>query len=186
VLEVDGRPATGGARLRELITARDPGEPVDITVRRDGQQLETTITTADADGRAIVGILTRDEADYPFSVEISLRDVGGPSAGLMFALGIVDKLTPGALTDGRFVAGTGTIDDEGNVGAIGGITQKMVGANAAGATEFLVPAGNCEEAVDTAPGVLRLVKVETLAGAVSALEALAKDPAADVPSCSGG
>ena len=186
VLEVDGRPATGGARLRELITARDPGEPVDITVRRDGQQLQTTITTADADGRAIVGILTRDEADYPFSVEISLRDVGGPSAGLMFALGIVDKLTPGALTDGRFVAGTGTIDDEGNVGAIGGITQKMVGANAAGATEFLVPAGNCEEAVDTAPGVLRLVKVETLAGAVSALEALAKDPAADVPSCSGG
>ena len=185
VVEVDGQPATGGARLRELITAHEPGERVDLVVRRDGRRLERTITTKESDGRAIIGILTRDDADYPFTVEISLRDVGGPSAGLMFALGIVDKLTPGALTGGRYVAGTGTIDDEGHVGAIGGIPQKMVGAADAGATDFLVPADNCQEAVRTAPDGLRLVKVESLATAVDALEALREDRVADVPACVG-
>jgi len=185
VVEVDGQPATGGARLRELITAHEPGERVDLVVRRDGRQLERTITTKESDGRAIIGILTRDDADYPFTVEISLRDVGGPSAGLMFALGIVDKLTPGPLTGGRYVAGTGTIDDEGHIGAIGGIPQKMAGAVDAGATDFLVPAENCQEAVRTAPDGLRLVKVESLATAVDALEALREDRVADVPACVG-
>ncbi len=138
-------------------------------------------TSAAEDGRAIVGILTKDDADYPFSVEISLRDVGGPSAGLMFALGIVDKLTPGALTNGRHVAGTGTIDDAGAVGAIGGIPQKMIGAKDAGAKVFLVPEDNCAEAVKTAPEGLRLVKVTSLKTAVAALDALAKDDDARPP-----
>ena len=187
LFEVDGRAVVGGAQLREIVTAAEAGDTLRLVVGRDGRRVTVRVRTKEApDGRTIIGIGTRDDAEYPFTVEISLEDVGGPSAGAMFALGIVDKLTPGPLTDGRFVAGTGTIDDEGNVGAIGGITQKMVGAHEAGATEFLVPADNCEEAVETAPGVLRLVKVETLAGAVSALEALAKDPAAEVPSCSVG
>jgi PDZ domain-containing protein len=92
----------------------------------------------------------------------------------MFSLGIVDKLTPGSLTNGAHIAGTGTIDDAGQVGAIGGITQKMIGARKAGATVFLVPAGNCDEALDTRPDGLRLVRAETLSGAVSALERLAE------------
>ena len=184
VVEVDGKPAMGGARLRDLITAHKPGEDVRIAVLRDGKRVETTVTTSAADdGRSIVGILTKDDADYPFTVEISLRDVGGPSAGLMFALGIVDKLTPGALTDGRHVAGTGTIDDAGAVGAIGGIPQKMIGAKKAGAKVFLVPEENCAEAVKTAPDGLRLVKVSSLKTAVAALEALAKDSNADLPAC---
>ena len=186
VLEIDGQAAVGGARLRELITAHEPGEPVRIAVRRDGRRVETTIETAAAeDGRAIVGILTRDDADYPFTVEISLRDVGGPSAGLMFALGIVDKLTPGALTGGRFVAGTGTIDDAGQVGDIGGIPQKMAGAREAGATVFLVPEGNCAEAVRTAPDGLQLVKVDTLDHAVGALDAVRENRPGDLPACVG-
>jgi PDZ domain-containing protein len=184
VLEVDGKPAMGGARLRELITAHEPGEQVQILVLRGGSRVETTVKTAAAeDGRAIVGILTRDDADYPFTVEISLRDVGGPSAGLMFALGIVDKLTPGALTGGRYVAGTGTIDDAGNVDAIGGIPQKMIGAKESGAEVFLVPEDNCAEAVRTAPDGLRLVKVATLKTAVAALDALRERRSGDLPAC---
>jgi PDZ domain-containing protein len=101
----------------------------------------------------------------------------------MFALGIVDKLTPGALTGGRHVAGTGTIDDAGEVGAIGGIAQKMIGAKNAGAKVFLVPEANCAEAVKTAPDGLRLVKVTTLKTAVAALDALAKNGTADLPAC---
>jgi PDZ domain-containing protein len=186
VLAVDGQPAMGGSRLRELITAHEPGEPVRITVQRDGKRVEASVTTVAAeDGRAIVGILTRDDADYPFTVEISLRDVGGPSAGLMFALGIVDKLTPGALTGGRHIAGTGTIDDEGKVDAIGGIPQKMVGAKESGAEVFLVPEGNCAEAVRTAPDGLRLLKVTTLKDAVAALDALREDRSGELPACSG-
>ena len=186
VLEVDGQPAAGGARLRALITAHEPGEQVRVAVRRDGKRVEASIKTSAAeDGRAIVGILTKDEADYPFTVEISLRDVGGPSAGLMFALGIVDKLTPGALTGGSYVAGTGTIDDAGQVGAIGGIPQKMDGAREVGATVFLVPEGNCAEAVDTAPDGLRLVKVDSLEHAVTALDAMRAGRQDDLPVCVG-
>ncbi len=186
VVEVDGKPAEGGVRLRELITAHEPGEPVDLVLRRGGRRVSTSVTTTEADdGRAIIGVTTRDEAEYPFTVRISLEDIGGPSAGLMFALGIVDKLTPGSLTGGTHIAGTGTIDDRGGVGRIGGISQKLVGAREAGATVFLVPAGNCDEAARSIPDGLRLVKVEDLDDAVAALDALRESGAAAkrVPSC---
>jgi len=183
LLKVDGATIAGGEQLRELITSREPGDPVRLVVRREGRQLTTTIRTAEADdGRAIVGITTRDDAEYPFSVEISLRDVGGPSAGLMFALGIVDKLTPGSLTGGRHIAGTGTVDDAGQVGPIGGITQKMIGAREAGATVFLSPPGNCSEAKQTKPEGLRLVRANSLTSAVRALDRI-RDGRPGVPRC---
>ena len=184
LVAIDGKEVAGGAQLRDLITAHDPGDDVQVTVRRDGTELTRTVTTAKAeDGRAIVGITTRDKADYPFTVDISLEDVGGPSAGLMFALGIVDKLTPGPLTAGAHIAGTGTIDDAGQVGAIGGITQKMLGAKRAGASVFLAPAGNCDEARKTVPDGLRLVKAGTLSSAVASLEKLAEGRTAGLPHC---
>ena len=184
LVAIDGTPVAGGTQLRELITGHDPGDKVQVTVRRDGEERSETITTERAeDGRAIVGITTRDEADYPFTVDISLEDVGGPSAGLMFALGIVDKLTPGSLTNGAHIAGTGTIDDTGHVGAIGGITQKMLGAKRAGATVFLAPAGNCDEAKETVPDGLRLVRARTLSSAVSSLEQLAEGRTQGLPRC---
>jgi PDZ domain-containing protein len=180
---VDDQPAEGGARLRQLITRHKPGEQVTLTVQRAGRRMDERITTAAAkDGRAIVGVLTRDEADYPFKVAISLKDVGGPSAGLMFALGVVDKLTPGSLSGGKYIAGTGTIDDSGKVGPIGGIPQKMAGARRAGATVFLAPAGNCAEAVKTVPAGLRLVKVDSLQSAVDALDAI-REGKGKVPAC---
>jgi PDZ domain-containing protein len=186
VLAVDDQPVQGSVvRLRQLVTRQPVGQRLRITLNRDGRQLTQSVTTRAADdGRPVIGVLTRVDADYPFTVEISLKDVGGPSAGLMFALGIVDKLTPGALTGGAHVAGTGTIDDRGRVGPIGGIPQKMAGARAAGATVFLVPPGNCAEAVANAPDGLRLVKADTLAHTVSALDAL-RAGRGRVPRCTG-
>ncbi len=108
----------------------------------------------------------------PFTLEIKLDEIGGPSAGLMFTLGIIDKLTPEDLTGGKVVAGTGTIDGDGNVGEIGGIPQKLVGAKRAGAQVFLVPEGNCEEAKQNAVDGLPMYRVATLDDALSALEAM--------------
>jgi len=184
LVAVDGTKVVGGAQLREAITSREPGEEVTVTVRRDGRGVTQTITTIAADdGRALVGITTRDLAEYPFTVDISLEDVGGPSAGLMFALGVVDKLTPGSLTNGAHIAGTGTIDDAGHVGPIGGIPQKMLGARRAGATVFLAPPGNCAEAKKTVPDGLRLVRAPTLRSAVSSLERLAEGRTQGLPAC---
>jgi len=120
---------------------------------------------------------------YPFTVKIGLKDVGGPSAGLMFALGIVDLLTPGDLTAGASVAGTGTIDPAGAVGPIGGIQQKLRGARDSGATVFLVPAANCDEARGAPPKGLRLVKVDTLSGALDDLADLKAGRTSAVPAC---
>ena len=118
---------------------------------------------------------------FPFTVKIKIGNIGGPSAGLMFALGIIDKITPANLTGGMFIAGTGEIEVNGTVDPIGGIQQKMVGARAAGATVFLAPAANCPDTAGAVPAGLRLVKVSNLAGAVGALHALkAGKP---VPAC---
>ena len=114
-------------------------------------------------------------------MNISVGDIGGPSAGMMFALGIIDKLTGLNLTGGRFIAGTGEITQSGQVEPIGGIQQKMVGARDAGATVFLTPASNCSDTTGAVPAGLRLVKVSTLSQAVTYLEDIkAGKP---VPSC---
>jgi len=183
IVSVDGKPVDGGVALRAAITAHAPGDPVTFVVDRGGKRVTTSVTTTSDQGTTIVGIETRDKAEYPFTVRIGLKDVGGPSAGLMFALGIVDKLTPGSLTGGAFVAGTGEIDDNGKVGPIGGITQKMIAARRAGATVFLAPAGDCAEAITAVPKGLRLVRIDSLESALSSLDALRENPDAKVPSC---
>ena len=142
---------------------------------RDGRRVNETLTTApnpDDPALPFVGITPDVDYDFPFQVTISLDDVGGPSAGLMFSLGLVDMLTPGSLNNGAHVAGTGTIDDAGKVGPIGGIQQKMQGARGDGATVFLVPAENCDSAAGAVPKGLRTVKVTTLTSAVNALNAI--------------
>jgi len=108
-------------------------------------------------------------------------DIGGPSAGMMFALGIIDKLTPMNLTGGKFVAGTGEIEASGKVDPIGGIQQKMVGARNAGATIFLAPAANCADVKGAIPAGLQVAKVSTLSQAVTDLETLKSG--GSVPSC---
>ena len=130
---------------------------------------------------AISGSRCCDAPWAPFTIDFNLANIGGPSAGLMFSLAVVDKLTTGDLNDAKFVAGTGTITGDGKVGPIGGITHKMVAAHEAGATVFLVPADNCDEAVTGEQDGMRLVKVDTLGGAVDALHALSSG--ADAPHC---
>jgi PDZ domain-containing protein len=89
----------------------------------------------------------------------------------LFAIGIIDKLTPGALTQGKIIAGTGTIDPDGNVGEIGGIRQKLIGARDAGAVLFLAPEGNCDEVIGHIPDGLTVVAIETLKDAMDEIEA---------------
>ena len=156
------------------------GEPVQVTYRRDGEEKTGEITPVLGEtGSYQLGIFLATSFDFPFDVSIALDNVGGPSAGMMFALGIIDRMTPEELTGGKHFAGTGTIDSAGNVGAIGGIEQKMVGASDAGAQFFLAPADNCGEVVGNIPDGLDVVKVGTLDEARSAVEALAagSDPA---------
>jgi PDZ domain-containing protein len=177
IVSVDGKAVTAKTQLVDLIGARKPGQPVRLGLLRDGKPLTVTVGTAattEKDGtvRPIIGVTPLERVDFPVKVTISLGDIGGPSAGLMFALGIIDKLQPGSLTDGRFIAGTGTIDDNGVVGPIGGIQQKLIGAKRKGASVFLVPADNCAEALSSPPHGLRLVKVSSLRSALTELHKL--------------
>ena len=185
ITAVDGKPVTCKASAASLIRARSPGDLVTLTIARTagGHRVirQIHLKTADVQGTPVVGVRVAESYVFPFSVRIRVGDIGGPSAGLMFALGIVDKLTPGNLTGGRFVAGTGEISADGTVGAIGGIQQKMAGARQAGATLFLTPAANCADTAGAVPAGMRLVKVSNLAGAVSALHAL--EAGRGVPSC---
>ncbi|WP_298178004.1 PDZ domain-containing protein [Saccharomonospora sp.] len=186
IVRIDGKDVTDSAGVRKVLAGTRPGQTVPVTFHRDGEPERTesvTLTRHPGGSHGFIGIQPTDRADVPFDVDVALEDVGGPSAGLIFALAIMDELTPGAMTDGRSIAGTGTIDAEGNVGEIGGISFKLVAAHEAGAEAFLVPEGNCGEAVVTAPEGLRLVRVATLDDAVNAVESLAKGR--PVPSCAG-
>ena len=134
-----------------------------------------TAASPDDAKRPVIGIETDVNATFrgvDVTIGLDPAQVGGPSAGLAFTLGIVDKLTPGSLTGGRTVAGTGTINAFGVVGPIGGIQQKIAGAERAGATVFLAPASECADAKAAAPSTMTLVKVDTLHTALKALKAI--------------
>ena len=173
LVAVSGRPVSSPLAVAEALASTAPGQSVTITYRRDGQQRDADVVLGASPDRQ-QGLLGVRPGVEPQSgdITISLGDIGGPSAGLMFALALLDKLTPGELTGGRFVAGTGTITQDGAVGPIGGIPFKMRAAKDAGATEFLVPAANCAEAAANAPDGLQLLRVGTLADAVAGLDAI--------------
>ncbi|WP_229400745.1 YlbL family protein [Micromonospora okii] len=172
VTSVDGTPVTSAGRLIELIRGKPAGTTLTIGYTRDDAAATTRVTSRETNGRPQIGVDIAQQQPHPFTLSIDLNDIGGPSAGLMFALGIVDKLEPADLTGGKIIAGTGTIDDEGRVGPIGGIAQKLVGAKDAGATVFLVPEGNCAEAVRNPQPDLPLLKVGSLDEALKTLETL--------------
>jgi len=172
ITAVDGLPVKDVDALRTALGARPPGGEVRVTYTRGGVSSTATLRTvasADNERRAVIGVDLREESEYPFTVSLRTDKVGGPSAGLMFALGIIEALTPGSLTSGVHVAGTGTISDSGEVGPIGGIQQKLIAAARAGATQFLVPADNFADAEESRPDGLTLHKVGTLDDALAAL-----------------
>lgn len=184
LVAVAGRPVDTSQEVIEVLSTRGPGETVLVGFRHgEGppQQAAITLGPGPEPGRGYLGIRVGDRPVVDFDITISLADVGGPSAGLMFALAIVDKLTPGSLAGDRFVAGTGEIQPDGSVEPIGGIPFKMYQARQAGATVFLVPEDNCDEALRRVPDGLRLVRVASLDEAVDALSAVRAG--APAPTC---
>lgn len=175
LLRVNGSPFSDVTGLRAAIAANGVGKPATIDITRGGQPKTVTITPTMSGGAnpvPIIGIIAGGDYDFPINVKIQLENVGGPSAGMMFALGIIDKLTPGQLNGGEKVAGTGTISGSGEVGPIGGIQQKLYGARSAGATYFLAPTSNCNEVTGHIPDGLTVFAVSTLADSLAALTAL--------------
>ena len=157
-----------------VVVKTTPGYPAS-GVLKAGDAIEAV------DGKPIIGVEIQQQYKFPFTVTIDVGNIGGPSAGMMFALGIIDMLTPDNLTGGKFIAGTGEITPAGQVEPIGGIQQKMAAARSAGATFFLTPSANCANTAGAVPAGLHLVKVSTLSQAVSDLEAIKAGKS--VPSC---
>ena len=159
--------------LRAAVAAWAGPMPLSIVLERSGREVTVEVTPKKVDGQLRIGVMVGRKYTFPVDVKLQLSDVGGPSGGMMFALGIIDELTPGSLTGGFHIAGTGTINAEGTVGPIGGIRQKMYAARDQGATWFLAPADNCSEVVGHVPAGIRVVKVQTLQQAVDSLGAIA-------------
>lgn len=185
ILEVDGVPVGSPTQAIDLIRGHRVGDEVSFALRRDGERIEVAVPTRAAEDdptRAVVGATVGVGYEHPGTVTFGIRpDIGGPSAGLAFALAINDKLTPGALTGGRIVAATGTIAADGAVGAIGGVQSKARGAEESGAELFLMPRSNCDEVASVRSDV-RLVPVATLGEAIEALSDPTR-PVDDLPRC---
>ena len=174
VIKINGIDIKDIDQMRAVINKQALLGPLKVEVLRNGVKTVETITALkDKDGKYRLGILAGYKYDFPVKIKLELGDVGGPSGGMMFALGIIDRLTPGSLTGGKHIAGTGTIDPAGNVGPIGGIRHKLFGAARAGATIFLAPDSNCDEVVGHVPSGLTVVKVRTLSEAKADLEKIA-------------
>jgi len=189
LLRVDDAPVSVPASLVDAIQSVKPGTTIRLGVRRDGADRTITVTTRPDEqdkSKSRIGVGIRQTYRFPFKVKVRLPDtIGGPSAGMMFALAIYDVLTPGSLTGGKVIAGSGEIGPDGTVGAIGGIGQKLPAAQRDGAKLFLVDADNCAEAVRSHydPDKMRLVKVHTLAEAIKDVETWRDNPNADLPRC---
>ena len=181
ILTVDGVQMTTPEQVVEAVRSKPIGTDLNFSVMRGGTKLEVVVTSGT---RPDDPETEQNEATIPyigigidinysaeFEIKFGVTGVGGPSAGTLFAIGIIDKLTPGALTQGKIIAGTGTIDPAGNVGEIGGIQQKLIGARDAGAVLFLAPAGNCDEVIGHIPDGLTVAAIETLEDAMDEIEA---------------
>jgi len=183
LVTVDGDPAMSAEAVRTAVQRHEPGDTFPVVVRRDGKERTVTAKTAESDGRTVIGVGLRLDYDLPVDVTLRTGNVGGPSAGLMFSLAIYDVLTAGELTGGESIAGTGTMDDSGAVGPIGGLRQKLIGARRAGADFFLAPAGNCTEVVGNVPDGLRVVKVASFDDGIQAVRDIGTGDTASLPSC---
>jgi PDZ domain-containing protein len=173
LLSFNGTPVSTADGLTSLLAADAPGSTASVGISRGGTKQTVSVPLVAAGGGAKgarMGISIQQGCIAPFQVDLGLaNEIGGPSAGMMFALGILDKVGSQDLTRGKFIAGTGTIDAAGKVGPIGGIQLKMIAASRAGASVFLAPSGNCSAVLGETPKGLDVVKVDTLHGAVQDL-----------------
>jgi Lon-like protease len=172
---VNGTPVSNLEQFQALMSKTKPGDEVILDFRRKNAPpgiATVKLGSAPDKKQGVLGIGVVEAPWAPFTIDFNLANIGGPSAGLVFSLAVIDKLTTGDLTGDKFVAGTGTINADGKVGSIGGITHKIFAAEEAGASVFLVPAENCDEARSAHDDGMDLVRVENLEGAVGALKAL--------------
>ena len=183
LVSIDGDPATSADAVRAAVQRHGPGESIPVVVRRDGTERTVSVRTAESDGRTVIGVGLGLDYDLPVDVTLNTGSVGGPSAGLMFSLAIYDVLTPGELNGGKDVAGTGTMEDDGTVGPIGGIRQKVVGARKAGAEYFLAPAENCAELEGAVPDGLSVFRVGTFDEGLASVEAIASGDTSSLATC---
>jgi PDZ domain-containing protein len=169
IRRIDGEPIASRREASRLIDAVPAGEPIEFHVEADGEVQNVRVARGRCPGsdEALLGIFLLDA--FPFDITIRSGDVGGPSAGLMWALGLYDLLTPGDLTAGRTIAGTGTIDPDGNVGPIGGIRDKVVAARDTRADILLVPEANLQDLRGVDRGDLLVIPVSTFEDALDAL-----------------
>ncbi|HEY8545654.1 MAG TPA: PDZ domain-containing protein [Acidimicrobiales bacterium] len=187
IVEVEGEPIDDPGDLARILSDNRPGDEIELTVQPFAEEEEKELSlelaaAPDDPQRGVMGVLVQPdgvEYHFPFEIEFDTGDVGGPSAGLAFTLGLLDRLTPGELTGGKAVAVTGTISSDGHVGEIGGVAQKAAAVRRSGAELFIVPAGNYEDAVARA-GDVEVVPVETLDDALAALADLGGN-ALDLP-----
>jgi PDZ domain-containing protein len=183
IREVEGRAVDNTEQVRKAITGHEAGERVRFRIDRDETEKTVAVKAEEIDGEPRVGILLRDLfPELPVKVTIETENnIGGPSAGLMFTLSIIDKLTAEDLTAGRRIAGTGAIDLDGGIGAVGGVAEKLIAVDRQGVSTFLIPAENCDSVRGRVPDGLRLVKVSTIKQALRFL----RDPkvAATAPGC---
>lgn len=185
IVAVDGQPVDQPGQVQDLVRAKSPGDEITLTVRRGGDEIDEAVTLGENPqdpGAPMLGILMTSEPTDGIEVEYNLQDVGGPSAGMIFSLAVIDMLSPGELNGGRLVAGTGTISEDGTVGPIGGIVHKVRAAQEGGAELFLAPADNCTEAVSRDHGDMVIAKVTTLDDAITAMSDF--DAGRDVEVCS--
>jgi len=186
ITAVDTIPVTSRDEVAAQISTHEVGDAIVFDVLREGSELTVSVTSdaSPTDAKLpIVGISIDTGYQYDPVVTFNVdSSVTGPSAGLVFALGIYDRITDGQLISDRVVAGTGTMDPNGRVGNIGGIREKIKGAERDGATVFLVPEGNCDDVGDL-DTPLTLVSVATLKDAISALQLINESNTAEVPVC---
>lgn len=187
ILAIDGTRAKTNSDVVDLVAEHDVGDKITVRIERDGDAQDVSVTIgADPDDpkKPRIGVTVGRGFDMPVKIANNVDErIGGPSAGMMFALSIYDRLVPASLTGGTKIAGTGEISPEGEIGSISGVQQKMAGAHKAGAEVFLVPEDNCKIASKGDDFGMRLVRVSTLKSAIDALEKLADNPKASIPTC---
>ncbi len=184
LVAVDGKDIATYEDMANVMAAKKPGDSITVTVERKGSRVDETFTTTDdGQGNAIMGIYVDPKFTLPIDVTVAIDEVGGPSAGLMFSLGIMDKLTQEDELNGAKVAGTGTISASGDVGPIGGIRMKMWGAHDAGSGYFLAPVENCNEVVGNIPSGLDVFSVDNLDDAYKAIVAIGKGDTSSLATC---
>lgn len=186
ILSLAGTDITSDPVLRSTLAEIPGGTEVTATIRRDGNERSVQFVTYPAvDGAegSRLGIMVQTTYDTPVDVTMNVGDVGGPSAGLMLALGVYQEVGGDELAPNTVVAGTGVIGADGSVTQIGGIRQKMVGAARAGATVFLAPESNCDEVIDHEPDSVRVVPVASLDDALAVLADVRDGDLSALPSC---